>query len=153
MTNRRLRPHALLPTAGGSQPDLGMYDLGHFNPEWSEHGKHNNVIMFGNGMGIYKDKHEKDPSKRFKAFGGPSCFFGIGGGADNCTGRRFRAKRDSSILSAKKLETNESFVRTRPLLGSILPVLRSIFSTPALGSRGTFPSNDPNTERLNHIEY
>ena len=69
-----------------TKPDLGMYDLGYFNRDWSHYGTHNNVIMFGNGMGIYKDIHEKDPNKRFKAFGGPSCFFGAGGGANNCTG-------------------------------------------------------------------
>jgi hypothetical protein len=63
-----------------------MFDIGTFNSEWSKYGKHNNVIMYGNGMGIYKDKHEVGPSRRFKAFGGPACFFGISGGADNCTG-------------------------------------------------------------------
>jgi len=69
-----------------TKPDLGMFDLGNFDKTWEKYGKHNNVIMYGNGMGIYKDLHEVDPSRRFKAFGGPSCFFGRGGGADNCTG-------------------------------------------------------------------
>jgi len=68
------------------KPDLGQFDLGHFNRDWARFGTHNNVIMFGNGMGIYKDRHEIDPRARFKAFGGPSCFFGRGGGANNCTG-------------------------------------------------------------------
>ena len=68
------------------KPDLGQFDLGHFNRDWARFGKHNNVIMYGNGMGIYKDRHEHDPRARFKAFGGPSCFFGRGGGADDCTG-------------------------------------------------------------------
>lgn len=68
------------------KPDLGQFDLRSFKGgEWAAYGTHNNIIMSGNGMGIYKDRHEKDPQKRFKAFGGPSCFFGRGGGADNCT--------------------------------------------------------------------
>jgi hypothetical protein len=68
------------------KPDLGMFDLGTFNPRWAEHGKHNNVIMYGQGMGIYKDLHEKDPSRRFKAFGGPSCYGGNYPCADLCQG-------------------------------------------------------------------
>ena len=69
-----------------TKPDLDMYDLGAIKKEWGKYGKHNNVIMFGNGMGIYKDYHDKNPDRRFKAFGGPSCFYGKGGGARDCSG-------------------------------------------------------------------
>ena len=68
-----------------TKPDLGMFDLGTWHPDWAQYGKHNNVIMHGEGMGIYKDYHEGDPSKRFKAFGGPACFFGQGGSPSNCS--------------------------------------------------------------------
>ena len=70
-----------------TKPDLGMFDLGEWEDgRWAKHGKHNNCLMHGEGMGIYKDYHEKDPSRRFKAFGGPACFFGRGAGPRNCSG-------------------------------------------------------------------
>jgi hypothetical protein len=69
-----------------TKPDLGQYDLGQWSPRWAKYGKHNNCIMRGEGMGIYKDAHEKDPSRRFKAFGGPACFYGKGAGSPGCTG-------------------------------------------------------------------
>lgn len=72
-----------------TKPDLGQFDLAvpfpGRDPAWAQYGKHNNIVLSGQGLGIYKDYHETDPNKRFKAFGGPACFFGRGGGADNCT--------------------------------------------------------------------
>jgi hypothetical protein len=64
-----------------TKPDLGMFDLSTWDRKWAKYGKHNNVIMHCEGCGIYKDIHEPDPQKRFKAFGGPACPFGKGGGA------------------------------------------------------------------------
>ena len=69
-----------------TKPDLGQYDLGEWSPRWAKYGKHNNCIMRGEGMGIYKDVHEKDPSRRFKAFGGPACFYGKDAGSPGCKG-------------------------------------------------------------------
>ena len=66
------------------KPDLGMFDLGTVDHSWAKYGKHNNVIMAGTGMGIYKDQHERDPNQRFKAFGGPSCFIDRGEPGINC---------------------------------------------------------------------
>jgi hypothetical protein len=69
-----------------TKPDLGMFDLSTWDRKWAKYGKHNNVIMHCEGCGIYKDIHEPDPQKRFKAFGGPACPFGKGGGGTDCTG-------------------------------------------------------------------
>ena len=43
------------------------------------HGSDNNIIMQGGGVGFFRDEHEADPSKRFKAFGGGTGRQGPGG--------------------------------------------------------------------------
>lgn len=61
------------------KPDLNRYDL---HSRWSHDpsvarlGKHNNIAMFGGGLGIYRDLHEKNASLRYKVSGGApaGCF-------------------------------------------------------------------------------
>lgn len=58
------------------KPHLGIFDLATI-PECSAAakaaGKDNNILMSGDGLGIYKDTAEPDATKRFKAFG-TGCF-------------------------------------------------------------------------------
>jgi hypothetical protein len=68
------------------KPDLGRYDLeGKWknDPAVSALGKHNNIIMEGGGLGIYRDMHERDSSLRYKASGGaPEGCYSDGGDKD-----------------------------------------------------------------------
>ena len=55
------------------KPDLGRYNLSEnwkSDPSIAKYGKHNNIIMTGGGLGIYRDLHEKDPALRYKISGG-----------------------------------------------------------------------------------
>jgi hypothetical protein len=51
------------------KPNLGLYDVTQVRPDLAKFGKNNNIIMKGGGLGIYKDVHEKNGSRRFKCFG------------------------------------------------------------------------------------
>ena len=67
------------------KPDLNRYDLREkwkHNPVVAKFGKHNNIVMFGGGLGMYRDLHEKDPKLRYKISGGSP------GGCYNSDGSR-----------------------------------------------------------------
>jgi len=53
-----------------TKPILNRYDLGHRWPSLKRIGKKNNIVMFGGGLGMYKDEHEQDPALRYKISGG-----------------------------------------------------------------------------------
>lgn len=66
-----------------NKPDLGRYDLAHKFPGLARLGKHNNIIMYGGGLGVYYDLHEQDPGKRYKISGGsPAGCFSSDGNSD-----------------------------------------------------------------------
>jgi len=52
------------------KPDLGRYNLAPKFPKLAKLGKHNNIVMFGGGLGIYHDTHEPDPTRKYKISGG-----------------------------------------------------------------------------------
>jgi hypothetical protein len=51
------------------KPNLGLYDIARIRPDLAKYGKNNNIIFKGGGVGVYRDIHEPDPSRRFKCFG------------------------------------------------------------------------------------
>jgi hypothetical protein len=51
------------------KPSLGLYDVKEVRPDLAKYGKNNNIIMKGGGLGIYKDMHDTNASRRFKCFG------------------------------------------------------------------------------------
>ena len=51
------------------KPDLGMFDVKEVRPDLASIGTKNNIIMKGGGLGIYKDLHDKNASRRYKCFG------------------------------------------------------------------------------------
>lgn len=53
-----------------SKPNLGRYNLSEKFPSLSAIGKENNIIMFGGGLGVYRDPMESDPQKLYKISGG-----------------------------------------------------------------------------------
>jgi hypothetical protein len=70
------------------KPDLGRYDL---RPKWEKRrpdvakfGKHNNVVLFGGGLGIYRDTHEPNPRLRYKISGGAPAGCYSADGAEDC---------------------------------------------------------------------
>ena len=82
------------------KPDLGRYDLaarwGKKDPAVARLGKHNNVVMVGGGLGIYRDLHEPEPALRYKISGGApggcysadgntGCVVGTAGSPDGIT--------------------------------------------------------------------
>ena len=46
--------------------------------------KANNIVMYGGGLGIYRDEHETDPAKRFKISGGSPAGCYSDDGTSNC---------------------------------------------------------------------
>jgi len=64
------------------KPILNLYDVGQVRPDLKAIGKKNNIILYGGGIGIYRDEHETNSSQRYKAFG-PGCY-GKGGNT-TCT--------------------------------------------------------------------
>ena len=55
------------------KPDLNRYNLQNrwgSDPSVARFGKNNNIVMFGGGLGIYRDLHEKNTSLRYKISGG-----------------------------------------------------------------------------------
>lgn len=63
-----------------NKPNLGVFDLSQCSaclPAARAAGRRNNVLMSGDGMGVYRDNFESNASRRFKAFG-TGCF-GPGG--------------------------------------------------------------------------
>ncbi len=65
------------------KPELGLYDIGQVRKDLAHIGTKNNAIMYGGGIGVYRDYHETDPTRLFKAFG-QGCF-GKGGNT-GCVG-------------------------------------------------------------------
>ena len=55
---------------GWGKPDLGRYDLAHRWPKLRAIGTRNNIVMFGGGLGVYRDVHETNASRRYKISGG-----------------------------------------------------------------------------------
>ena len=51
------------------KPELGLYDVKNVRKDLAQYGKANNIIMKGGGLGIYKDPHEVNSSRKFKCFG------------------------------------------------------------------------------------
>ena len=52
------------------KPNLLRYDLADRWPHLAHIGKNNNIVMFGGGLGMYRDLHETDPKLRYKISGG-----------------------------------------------------------------------------------
>ena len=47
------------------KPILNRFDLSNWNYPWAKQvGKHNNIIMAGGGLGMYRDLHDSDPKAR-----------------------------------------------------------------------------------------
>ena len=68
-----------------TKPDLGRYKLTAKQfPGLAHLGTHNNIIMFGGGLGMYRDLHEKDPSRRMKITGGAPAGCYSANGAEDC---------------------------------------------------------------------
>jgi len=70
-----------------TKPDLGRYDLAENwsgDPEVAKLGKHNNIVMFGGGLGIYRDLHETNASVRYKISGGAPAGCYSADGSKNC---------------------------------------------------------------------
>ena len=52
------------------KPSLGLFDFGAAGfPNFAHLGSANNVVVEGDGIGVYYDPHEADPSRRYKALG------------------------------------------------------------------------------------
>ena len=51
------------------KPELGMFDVAKVRPDLASLGTKNNIIMQGGGLGIYRDLHEQNASRRYKCFG------------------------------------------------------------------------------------
>ena len=52
------------------KPALGLFDFNKANmPPFADLGTQNNVIVEGDGIGVYRDPYDADPSRRYKAFG------------------------------------------------------------------------------------
>ena len=69
------------------KPDLGRYDLREkwgSSPAVAKLGKHNNIVMFGGGLGIYRDLHEPNPALRYKISGGSPAGCYSDDGSRNC---------------------------------------------------------------------
>ena len=66
---------------------LNRYDL---SQKWSHEpwaksvGKKNNIILFGGGLGVYRDLHEPNPALRYKISGGSPAGCYSDNGAENC---------------------------------------------------------------------
>ena len=43
-----------------TKPHLGRYDLAAVFPALAKLGKANNIVMYGGGLGVYRDEHEPD---------------------------------------------------------------------------------------------
>mmetsp|Transcript_22001 Transcript_22001/g.43729 ORF Transcript_22001/g.43729 Transcript_22001/m.43729 type:complete len:485 (-) Transcript_22001:26-1480(-) len=57
-----------------NKPDLGMYDLTKVGiPGLSKYGKHNNIIIEGGGIGVFRDPHATSAVEQYKAIG-PGCW-------------------------------------------------------------------------------
>ena len=52
-----------------SKPNLGLFDLATVRPDLKTIGTNNNVIFVGGGVGVFRDAHEVNASRRYKAFG------------------------------------------------------------------------------------
>ena len=66
-----------------NKPSLGRYDASKYFPAIPKaQAKENNIVMYGGGLGMYKDHHEVDPSKRYKLAGGSpaGCYSSDGSG-------------------------------------------------------------------------
>jgi hypothetical protein len=70
-----------------TKPHLGRYDLAAVFPALAKLGKANNIVMYGGGLGVYRDEHEPDAAKRFKISGGsPAGCFSDDGASDCVVG-------------------------------------------------------------------
>jgi hypothetical protein len=74
------------------KPALGIYSDWKTIGRADLNGSANNIVMRGGGIGVFRDEHEKDPAKKFKAFGGgdsPQSLVGAcfgPGGSTGCIG-------------------------------------------------------------------
>ena len=49
------------------KPNLGIFDFGAAGfPNLAHLGKRNNILVEGDGIGVYYDAHDPDPSRRYK---------------------------------------------------------------------------------------
>jgi hypothetical protein len=57
-----------------NKPSLGKYDLASLRSPYgsalAKYGTRNNIVLYGGGLGVYRDPHEANASKRFKISGG-----------------------------------------------------------------------------------
>jgi hypothetical protein len=68
-----------------TKPDLGRYTFTTKQFPGLEHlGAHNNIIMYGGGLGMFRDPNERDPSRRMKISGGAPAGCYSADGAENC---------------------------------------------------------------------
>ena len=92
------------------KPDLGIYDAtNHFPAIPKAEAKQNNIVMYGGGLGVFKDAHETNPALRYKIAGGsPAGCYSASGATDCVVGGRFPGR-------AARLEGDPDAGFPRPL--------------------------------------
>ena len=102
-----------------TKPALGIFNLSNCRQctaEAREAGTSNNVLMTGDGLGVYLDRREPDPRARFKAFGtgcfGPGgvegCVAGTGLSAD---GLHFHSAEPRSWPKPQRYDCHQNLLR------------------------------------------
>jgi hypothetical protein len=52
------------------KPDLGIFNFGAAGfPNYKKYGSANNIVVEGDGIGVYYDPHDPDPTRRYKGIG------------------------------------------------------------------------------------
>ena len=94
-----------------TKPALGIFSDWKTIGRADLQGSANNIVMRGGGIGFFRDEHEQDPAKRFKAFGGgDSPKSGVGacfgpGGSAGCIGGGTGTSADGLIFgNATRIE-------------------------------------------------
>ena len=66
------------------KPSLNLFDVSTVRPDLKHIGKANNIVMKGGGVGVFRDDHEQDLARRYKALG-EACYLRQGDGGDDDT--------------------------------------------------------------------
>jgi hypothetical protein len=66
------------------KPSLNLFDVSTVRPDLKHIGKANNIVMKGGGVGVFRDDHEQDLTRRYKALG-EACYLRQGDGGDDDT--------------------------------------------------------------------
>ena len=93
-----------------TKPDLNRYDISQGFPSLRKIGKHNNIIMYGGGLGIYHDLHETNPALRYKISGGsPAGCYSADGSSDCVVGTAGSPNGISNWTDVKPLACPKSW--------------------------------------------